>query len=154
MSTNGEATNKQYEYNDGVTKQAFADETNINKIIARWAKTGTLSHMAKWKPQYLDLSDFAGLDFHQAQEKIARAQRMFEELPAEIRREFHQSPAAFLAYVNDPANSERLGELLPGLAKPGTQLPAARRTAAVVAAEEAAGAIGNGTAAIPEPPVK
>ncbi len=106
------------EYKDGRTKQAFRNETDINKILAKAQKTGVISHMAKHQPQY---GDFAEFDFLEVQTKLAEGRQMFAELPSEIRSEFNQDPAEFFDFVNDPENADRLPELLPALAQPGRQ---------------------------------
>ncbi len=107
-------------YDDGRTKQSFKDETDINKIMARFDRTGTISHMAKFEGVYADYSDY---DFFEQTRMLTRGREVFDALPAELRREFNQSPAAFFAYVNDPANADDLRSKLPALAKPGQQLP-------------------------------
>ncbi len=108
-------------YDDGRTLQSHKDETDIVKIMARFEKTGTISHLAKHEGSYADFSDF---DFFTQTQKLTRGREIFDDLPAELRKEFGQSPAAFFAYVNDPANIDELREKLPGLAAPGRQLPA------------------------------
>jgi len=115
MSQNG---TKQPKYTDGRTKQSFRDETDINQILKRAQKSGTVSHLNKYEARY---GDFSGFDFFEAQIKIAAGATMFADLPVELRREFNQSPAEFFEYVNDPANKDRLAKLLPGLAEPGRQ---------------------------------
>lgn len=105
-------------YDDGLTKQSFADETDINKLLQRAQKTGTLSHLEKFEGQYGDFSDF---DFFENQLTLVRGREMFDELPSELRREFQNQPGEFFAYVNNPANAGRLRELLPALAEPGRQ---------------------------------
>ena len=105
-------------YDDGRTKQSFRDETDINKILSRAQKTGTISHLAKHEARYGDFADF---DFFDAQLKLTRGREIFDDLPSEVRNEFGQSQAAFFQYVNDPKNIERLGQLLPALAAPGKQ---------------------------------
>jgi len=107
-------------YEDGRTKQSFKDSTDIKKIMARFDKTGTISHLSKFEGVYADFSDF---DFHEQNTMLARGNEIFAALPAEIRREFSQSPAKFFEYVNDPANAKDLRGKLPGLAEPGNQLP-------------------------------
>lgn len=109
---------KPKKYNDGRTKQSFKDSTDINKILFRAQKTGTLSHLAKHEAFY---GDFAEFDFTTAQNTIARANSIFEELPSELRNEFGGSPRKFFEYANDEQNVGRLAELLPGLAAPGRQ---------------------------------
>ncbi len=110
---------KQPTYKDGRTKQSFKNETDINKIMARAEKTGTISHLTKHEAHYGDFSNF---DFFEANLQLTRGREIFDELPGEIRKEFGQSPAQFFAYVNDPANKEELLKKLPGLAAPGRQI--------------------------------
>ncbi len=105
-------------YNDGRVKQSFKDETDINKILKRAQKTGTISHINKYEARYADFSDF---DFFEAQLMLTKGREIFDDLPSEIRSEFNQSQAAFFDYVNDPANKDELLKKLPGLAAPGRQ---------------------------------
>lgn len=107
------------EYPTSRTKQAFKEDCDIRKILARAEKTGVVSHLAKYAPEYGDFGEF---DFLGAQLALARGNEIFAALPGELRREFNQSPAEFFSFVNDPANVDRLPELLPGLAAPGNQL--------------------------------
>jgi len=109
------------DYSDGRTKQSFKDSTNINKILAKAAKGNTISHLAKHGAVYGDFSDVD--DLLTAQRRLKKAEQIFSELPAEIRREFQQSPSKFFNFVNDPANADDLARVLPGLAKPGNQMP-------------------------------
>ncbi len=103
-------------YDDGRTKQAFQDETDINRILAVANKQGAISHLAKYEGMY---GDFEQFDFLAAQLQIRKGDEIFEALPAELRREFSQSPRLFFEFVNDPANKGRLKEIFPDLAKPG-----------------------------------
>ena len=123
-------------YKDGRVKQSFKDETDINKILERANKSGTISHLNKHRGEYADFSDF---DFFEAQLMLTKGREIFDDLPAELRNEFQNSPAGFFDYVNDPANKDRLPELLPALAAPGRQLKDVRgnKPADVVAAEAA-----------------
>ncbi len=107
-------------YEDGRTLQCHKDECDINKIMARFAVTNTITHLSKHQGQYADFSDF---DFQEQTQKLTRGREIFDDLPAEVRREFGQSPAAFFAYVNDPANIDDLHNKIPGLAEVGDQLP-------------------------------
>ncbi len=119
MSMNGPRT-QVTKYPDGRTKQCFKDECDINAIMARAAQGGTISHLEKNKGTYADFSDY---DFFEATQMLTRGREIFDDLPAEVRREFGQSPQRFFDYVNDPANKDKLEQKLPDLAKPGTQLP-------------------------------
>ncbi len=107
-------------YSDGRTKQSYASECDIVKIMARAEKAGTISHLQKFQGVYADYSDY---DFQEQTNKLTQGREIFDALPAEIRSEFNQSPAEFFQYVNDPANQAELGQRLPALAQPGRQLP-------------------------------
>ncbi len=107
-------------YPDGRTKQSFRDECDIQKIMARAEKVGTISHLEKYEGVYADFSDF---DFHEQTNQLTRGREIFDALPSELRREFGQNPARFFAYVNNPENKDDLLKKLPGLAAPGRQLP-------------------------------
>lgn len=113
-------------YDDGRTKQCHKNECDIVKIMARFATTQTISHLAKYEGVYADFSDF---DFHKQSTLLAQGETIFANLNAELRREFNQNPAEFFAYVNDPKNSKDLQNKLPGLAAPGDQLPAEEKSA-------------------------
>ena len=115
------------DYSDGRTKQAFKDQCDINKILKKAQKVGSLSHLEKHGAYYADVSDVD--DLLTAHARIDRAGEVFAELPSEVRKEFNNNWADFFRYVNDPANAGNLRELLPGLAEPGFQTPAVRRSA-------------------------
>ncbi len=132
------------DYSDGRTKQSFADETDINKILQRAQSTGTISHLAKHEGVYSDYADF---DFLTAQVRLSQGREIFDDLPSELRNEFNHSPAAFFKYVNDPANKARLAQLLPALALPGRQNVTPNN---VISADETKAAV---TAATPSSPV-
>lgn len=113
-------------YGESRTSQSFKDQCDINKIIARAARAGTLSHLEQFGGRYGDFADF---DFQEAQNKIAQAKSIFHALPGELRREFGNDPGRFLSFVNDPQNADRLPELLTPLAEPGRQMPSPHRRA-------------------------
>lgn len=84
------------------TKQSMKAECDINNILAKYQKTGAVSHLAKHGGSY----GFApALDFHSAVNLVQRAQGMFDDLPASLRRRFNNDPGEFLAFIQDPANT-------------------------------------------------
>lgn len=113
----------------GRTKQSFKEECNINNIMAKFQRTGLIDHVAKWSPTYGD--QLTPDDYQNAQMQIAQANTMYEELPSSLRRKF-PGPAAFLEFVTDPTNEEKMREmkLLPGkkpeLAQKPTTPPASK----------------------------
>ncbi len=140
-------------YKDGRTKQSFKDECDINRILNRAQKTGTISHLANRGGEY---GDFSSFDFFDAQTKLAKAREIFDELPSEMRREFENTPAKFFEFCNDPANVDRLAEVLPAIAEPGRYFPPIKKTAANQAASEPKESVskpidkGDGTTPKPE----
>lgn len=108
------------DYSDGRTKQSFKESCDINNILRRAQRAGALSHIQQFGGEYADFSDF---DFLEAHIKLARAKEIFDHLPHTVKSEFHQSPAAFFEFANNPDNRDRLSELFPVLANPGVQLP-------------------------------
>ncbi len=104
----------------GKTKQSQADECDINKLLVRAARSGSLSHLDKYQARYGDFSDF---DFTEHAIKMAEGQTIFENLPAEVKREFDQSPDKFFEFVTNPENAENLPKLLPEIANRGEFFP-------------------------------
>lgn len=95
------------------TKQSFKNECDINKIMAKFQKTGAVTHLAAHGARY---GDFTSQDFSQAMNTIAQVNSMFEELPSTLRDRFGNDPEGFLDFVQNPDNHEEMVEL--GLANP------------------------------------
>ena len=121
---------KAKDYSDGRTKQAFRDSADINKILEKAQRAGTLSHLVRHGAQYGDFSDVG--DLLTAHERLQSGKSIYDELPSELKREFPDM-FKFFEYVNDPENSDKLQEILPALAAPGRQIPDVRRSAATEA---------------------
>ena len=112
---------KEKDYSDGRTKQAFKDSCDINKILKKAQKTGSLAFAEKYGEQ--QFGEFEGYDLLEAYEKIDRANEIFGELPSEVRNEFGNDALAFAGFASNPENSGRLQELLPAIAEPGDYFP-------------------------------
>lgn len=96
-----------------MTKQSFADEVDINTIVRRFNLTGQLPENVRM-PTYTDFEDV--FDFKSAMDAVAAAGEAFDEMPAEVRARFHNSPAEFVDFCSDVANrpeAEKLGLVLP-----------------------------------------
>ncbi len=100
----------------GRTKQSQADECDINMLLERYARDDSLSHLEKFGGQY---GTYAGYDYENHVTKIAEMNSIFERLPAEVKKEFHQQTDKFFEFVTNPENAERLPELLPEIANQG-----------------------------------
>lgn len=99
---------------DGMTRQEFADECDINVLMQRYEKSGVISHINRAPPEYLDLSDLP--DLQEALAAVDAAQTAFMTLPASVRREFDNDPVQFAEFASNPKNLERMREW--GLAPP------------------------------------
>lgn len=105
---------------DGRTRQEYADDCDINVLLARYEKTGVFNHFNAYEPNYLDVSDVP--DLQRSLEIISRAQAAFMTLPAATRREFDNDPVKFVTFAQDPANIDRMREWK--LAEPLPEPPA------------------------------
>lgn len=89
------------------TQQEFIEETDINNIMARYIKTGTV-------PMYLDRTmldgDMHTMSYHEMMNVIADANSAFASLPATIRDEFDNDPAKFVDFALNEDNREKLRE--------------------------------------------
>lgn len=108
-------------YDDGRTKQSFKDSTDINKILKKAQKTGSLSHVQKYDSAVY--GEFQGYDLLEAHGMVTRAQEIFDDLPSEIRNEFGNDAFKFAGFASDPENIDRLQKLLPAIAEPGPYFP-------------------------------
>lgn len=106
-----------------LTKQEPSDEANINKIVARYFKTGFLPETGK-TPRF---GDFTGPGFQEMQNTVSDIQQRFLGLPPKIRRRFNNSPGDVIRFLDDPRNraeAVKLGLLIP-VDEDGEPLPAA-----------------------------
>ncbi len=92
-----------------MTQQNFKDETDINLILAKYAKSGLIDHINKYGGHYAEMP--AEQDFHAAMNLVTNAQTMFAELPSEIRNMFDNDPGQFLDFVDNPENREEAIEM-------------------------------------------
>lgn len=101
------------------TKQSFADETNINTIMLKWNRTGSIEHMNKRQGQYGDFSDAP--DYHETFLRIQDANLAFDALPSEVRKRMHNDPGELMDFLADPENRDEAIEL--GLIDPPAPAP-------------------------------
>jgi hypothetical protein len=109
------------DYSDGRTKQAYKDQCDINKILKKAQVKGGLSHVQKY-PEAV-YGEFDGeMDLLTAHERIGKANAIFSELPAEVRREFNNNALEFVQYAGSLSPGE-LVEKIPAIAEPGDYFP-------------------------------
>lgn len=93
---------------EGMTRQEFADECDINVLMATYERTGALNHFNRVEPQYLDVSDVP--DLPRSIAIIEAANAAFMTLPASTRREFDNDPVKFVEFAQNPDNLEKMRE--------------------------------------------
>lgn len=92
------------------TKQSFGPECDINNIMAKFAQTGLIDHVNEFQGRYEDFTDVP-TDYHAAVNQVFEAEAMFMTIPAKLRARFNNDPGEFLAFVEDPNNTDELVEL-------------------------------------------
>jgi phage internal scaffolding protein len=94
---------------DTLTHQSFREQCDINKIVARYKKTGIVEHLSSSEPRYGDFLD--ATDYHDSLNKVITAQGMFNDLPSTVRHKFKNDPAQFLDFAMNPENQKEMEEL-------------------------------------------
>lgn len=91
------------------TKSEFAKACDINKIVARFKKTGLAEHVNQHPPQFIDVSNVP--DYRTALQNVLDVHELFYHLPAATREEFKNDPAEFLDFAANPENDDALREM-------------------------------------------
>lgn len=84
------------------THTEFKEECDINRIMEHYRQTGDLTHISQVLPKYGDFSNV--LDFQGALAQVERAESLFLELPALIRKRFENNPAYLIDFMADGSN--------------------------------------------------
>lgn len=92
-----------------LAQQHLASETDINKIIARYEKTGMVTHLTEAIGEYGDFSDVQ--DLQSALQTVRNAEGLFNALSADVRERFDNDPVKLLAFVKDAKNRAEAKEL-------------------------------------------
>lgn len=94
----------------GKTKQSFASECDVNRVMARYRKTGVLGNpLDTRRPYFGDFSSVSG--YQESLEFVRGAERAFLALPTDLRMRFGNDVAALLRFVADPVNAKECIEL-------------------------------------------
>lgn len=93
---------------ESLCKASEMDAVDINKIMARFDKTGLVPYVTA-QAMYADVSQLG--DYRDALERVSKAEEMFMELPVKVRNRFGNDPGQFLAFCSDPANVKELTEM-------------------------------------------
>lgn len=108
--------------NPSLTRQADKDSCDVNRILARYAKDGVLSHVNNHPGTYADVAEIGVADYHEALNRVISAGQAFDALPSAVREFYKNDPALFLAAVEngtlDPSLYKDLGITLHAEQKP------------------------------------
>ena len=78
-----------------MTKQAFADDSDINVIMARFAQTGSIE-LHKTPPHF---GNDPSLSLSEAMNIVLDAEEEFSNLPSRVREDFGNDPAQLADFV-------------------------------------------------------
>lgn len=92
-----------------MTQQQFIQDCDVNHIMDKFLKTGTITHMRREPGYYLDLVDMP--DYQQSLQTVINAQNSFMELDAKVRLKFENDPQKFIDFLGDPKNEQEAIEL-------------------------------------------
>ena len=81
-----------------MTFQEDKEDADINCIMDKYARCGTLPNVSAKEPVYADLTTTPD-NYLDAQNIVLDANAAFENLPSEIRREFNDNPLAMLEFL-------------------------------------------------------
>lgn len=96
---------------DGLTKQSFVNESNINNLMAKY-KTVDMRALAMFQDPNASFQDVSAVDDYQtACNIVLQANEMFAALPSALRNRFSNDPAEFLAFAHDESNLAEMRSL-------------------------------------------
>jgi len=95
------------------TQQQFADECDVNSILARFTRTG-LVPTNQAIPQYGDFTDVG--DYQDSLTRVKEANDQFLKLDPKVREMFENDPANMIKFLEDDNNFQEAIDLgiLPG----------------------------------------
>nr|WAE43295.1 MAG: internal scaffolding protein [Microviridae sp.] len=95
-----------------LTQQHFAEDVDVNTIVARALKTGILGNPDSINAREAVFADVSAIgDYNVCLNRIIAAQSAFMELPVNIRTKFDNDPAKMLNFLNNPANFDACIEM-------------------------------------------
>jgi len=112
------------------TKQEFKDECDINNILAKFRRTGRITHIREHGARY---GDATLTSYEEAMLTIAGANTLWEDLPSDLRNKFG-GIKKFLAW-QEKASSAEIKQLF------GEAPPSPAETEAPEAPSDAAGGV-------------
>lgn len=94
-----------FDPDEDLTRQEFAEECDVNTIMARYQKTGVMPQGDR-QPSYDDYSDVT--DYQSALNKIIEAEEAFFDLPSRIRERFKNDPAEYVSAIQQAQTDDKV----------------------------------------------
>ena len=79
------------------TDPSYKEDCDANEIMRRFKRTGMVTHLAKIKGKFADVSDVP--DLLEGMERIEEAKDLFLNIPAKIRKKFDNDVSKFYQYL-------------------------------------------------------
>lgn len=90
---------------ESITQQHCKDECDVNKILEKWLRTGSIEHVQKRAATYADVSQVP-TDYATAFDVVSKADDSFMSLPAKVRKRFKNDPGAFLDWMSQDTDMD------------------------------------------------
>lgn len=94
---------------ESLTKQADAQQADINYIVAQFGLTQELPY-GNEVPEFADYSDYP-TDYHSAINFVKDADNLFMQYPADVRTRFKNDAGLFLDFLTNPDNRDEATKL-------------------------------------------
>lgn len=91
-----------------MTKQSFKNQCDVNFIVEQFDRTGALTHFARGRPEYADVSESA--DLQTSIEAVKLAGENFAGLPSAVRAAAQNDPVLFLEMSSNQLGMDALVE--------------------------------------------
>lgn len=95
---------------ESLTDQSMALECDINRILAKYQKTGVIDHLNRFEGSYGDFLETPS-DYQTAINQVMAADNAFADLPSSVRRRFGNNAGEFLLFVGNPENLDEMRSL-------------------------------------------
>lgn len=89
--------------------QSQKDQSDINKIMDKYYKTGMVTHLSRKQGQYADLTQIK--DYQSSLQTVIDANASFMTLPSAVRKKFQNNPQELLQFLEDPNNKQEAIQL-------------------------------------------
>ena len=94
---------KSFDPDSSMTKQEFARQCDINRIVSSYVRTGHYEN-EKGIGMFQDVSNIP--DYQSSLQLVINAKRSFEDLDPNLRKRFNNSPQELLEFLQDERNNE------------------------------------------------